>query len=125
MPKVSKASAAHVDEMGPAEDRHEDVDGYTINFVTIREHADLAPMMQGLPNDNCPCPHWGYIFKGRLTLKYGDREEAFKAGDAFYIPPGHTPSAVAGSEFVQFSPSEPLHEFEAAMLENVKRMQGG
>ncbi len=82
-------------------------------------------MMQGLPNDNCPCPHWGYIFKGRLTLKYGDREEVFEAGDAFYVPPGHTPSAIAGGEFVQFSPSEQLHEFEAAMLENVKRMQGG
>ena len=36
MPKVSKESAAQVDDMGPVgEDRHEDLDGSTVNFVTF------------------------------------------------------------------------------------------
>jgi hypothetical protein len=50
MPKVSRDSAAHVDDFGPAEDRHEDLAGYTTSFTTIRQGADLAPMLKGLPD---------------------------------------------------------------------------
>src|SRR5450755_5183874 len=76
MPKMSRDSAAHVDDFGPAEDRHEDLAGYTTSFTTIRQGADLAPMLRGLPDDRCQCPHWGYVFKGRLTWRFADREEA-------------------------------------------------
>ena len=34
MPKVSKDSAANVERHGPVDDRHEDLDGYTVNFVS-------------------------------------------------------------------------------------------
>jgi hypothetical protein len=123
MPKVSKESAEHVMDRGPAEDRHEDVEGYTINFVSIHEQVDLAPMLKGLPDDRCQCPHWGYVFKGRLTLTYADRVEVFEAGDAFYVPPGHTPIADAHTEFVQFSPAETLREVEATIMSNMQAMQ--
>ena len=59
MPKLSKQSATMVDDFGVAEDRHDDLDGYTVNFVTIRQDHDLAPMLSSLPGGNCPCPHWG------------------------------------------------------------------
>src|SRR5271169_466542 len=124
MPKVSRESAAQVDDRGPAEDRHEDIDGYTVNFVSIHQDMDLAPMLKGLPDDRCPCPHWGYVFKGRLTWRFADSEEVFEAGDAFYAPPGHAPSAEAGSEFVQFSPSAELQVVQAAMMKNLQRMHG-
>ncbi|HEY3765368.1 MAG TPA: hypothetical protein VGL44_09445 [Gaiellales bacterium] len=124
MPKVSKESASQVRDFGLAEDRTEEFGGYTVNFVTIRQDHDLAPLLKGLPGDSCQCPHWGYVFKGRLTWRFGDREEVFEAGDAFYAPPGHAPRAEAGSEFVQFSPSEELHVSEAAMMENMQSMQG-
>jgi hypothetical protein len=124
MPKASKESAAEVDDRGPADDRHEDLDGYTVNFVAIREDMDLAPLLKGLPDDRCPCPHWGYVFKGRLIWRFADHEEVIEAGDAFYVPPGHAPWAEAGSEFVQFSPTEELREVEIAMLKNVEAMLG-
>jgi hypothetical protein len=124
MPKVSKESASKVAQHGPAEDRTEELDGYTVNFVSITQDMDLAPMLKGLPDDNCQCPHWGYVFKGRLTLRLADHEEVFEAGDAYYMPPGHIPKAEAGSEFVQFSPSEELRAVEAAMMKNMQRMQG-
>lgn len=122
MPKVSKASAAHVDQ-GPAEVWHEDVDGYSVDFVSIREDMDLAPLLKGLPDDRCPCPHWGYLFKGRVTVRYADREEVIEAGDAYYMAPGHVPAAQAGSEFFQFSPAEALAEVHAAMMRNMQAMQ--
>ena len=44
-------------------------------------------MFKGLPNDKCSRPHWGYVFKGRLTFDCGDHEEVFEAGDAFHVEP--------------------------------------
>ncbi len=124
MPKVSKESAAQVDDHGPVEDRHEDVDGYTVNFVSFREDVDATPLLKGLDGDSCQCPHWGYVTKGRLTFRFPDHEEVFEAGDAFYLPPGHVPLADAGSEYVQFSPAKELKETADAMMRNMQAMQG-
>jgi hypothetical protein len=121
MPKLSKQGASLVDDFGVAEDRHDDIDGYTVNFVTIRQSHDLAPMLAALPGGNCPCPHWGYVFKGRLTIRYRDWQETVEAGEAFYMSPGHTPAAEAGTEFVQFSRAEQL----AATTEAIKKAMAG
>lgn len=120
MPKVSKESAAQVEDHGVVEDRHEEVGGYTINFVTMREEMDLAPMLAGLPDGRCQCPHWGYVLKGRLTWRFADHEEVYEAGDAFYTPPGHAPVAEAGSEFVQFSPTGELQATEEAIAKHMQ-----
>jgi len=111
MPTLSKQNASLVDDFGVAEDRHDDLDGYTVNFVTIRETHDLAPMLTALPGGKCSCPHWGYVFKGRLTIRYGDHEETF------YMSPGHAPAAEAGTELVQFSPADQL----AATTDAIKK----
>ena len=123
MPKVSKESA-QVEDHGPVEDRHEELDGYTVNFVSFREDIDGTPMVKGLQDDRCQCPHWGYVLKGKLTYRFADHEEVFEAGDAFYLPPGHIPLAEAGSELLQFSPTEELKVVEAAMAKNMQAMQG-
>jgi hypothetical protein len=115
MPKVSKETATQVDDFGVAIDRHSDLDGYTVNFVSILETHDLAPMLKSLPGGRCPCPHWGYVLKGRLVVRYEDREETIEAGDAFYMPPGHAPEAEEGTEIVQFSPAEELAAMVAAL----------
>jgi mannose-6-phosphate isomerase-like protein (cupin superfamily) len=125
MPKVSRESASQVRDFKLAEDRTEELDGYSVSFVSIRETHDLAALLKGLPGDSCQCPHWGYVFKGKLTWRFADHEEVCEAGDAYYVPPGHVPEAEAGSEFVQFSPSDVLHTTEAAMMENMNRMQEG
>jgi hypothetical protein len=122
MPKVSKETVSSVKDFGVAEDRTQDVEGYTISFTTIREGHDLAPMLAVLPDGHCSCPHWGYMFKGRIVITYGDRQEAFEAGDAFYIPPGHTPAADADSEFVMFSPADQLAATEAAIEAGLSQM---
>jgi hypothetical protein len=123
MPRVSKESAATVEDYGVAEDRHEDLEGYTVNFVTIRQESDLAPMLKGLPDDRCQCPHWGYVFSGTLTFTFAGAEETYHAGDAFYAPPGHTPKAAAGTEFLQFSPSEELEVSVSAIRANMQALQ--
>jgi hypothetical protein len=126
MPKVSRDSAANRTDHGAVEDRSEQLNGYTVNFVSFRQDVDATPLLKGLPDDQCQCPHWGFVIKGRLTYRFGDREEVYEAGDAFYNPPGHVPiSHEPGSEIVQFSPAEELRATEAAMARNMQTLQAG
>jgi hypothetical protein len=121
MSKASKESTPITTDMEIVEDRTGQLDGYTVNFVTIRTDFDLAPMLASLPDGRCQCPHWGVMTKGRMTVTYSDRQEVIEAGDAFYMAPGHTPAAVAGTEFVQFSPTDLLAETEAAIAQGMQQ----
>ncbi len=123
MPKVSKASAAKVQDIGIGEVREDVVDGYEISFLDFREEADLAGMLKGLPDDLCPCPHWGYVTAGQVRFAFIDRTEVFEPGDAFYVPPGHSPAAAAGSAFVLISPAEQVAEVNAVIQRNIAAMQ--
>jgi hypothetical protein len=125
MPKVSRESA-QVDDFGMVEDRHEELGEYTVSFATFRQDVDATPLLKGLPDDRCQCPHWGYVVSGRMTMRFGDREEVFEAGDAWYAPPGHVPVAhEPGTEFVMFSPTEPLRQTEAVIMSNMQALQAG
>jgi hypothetical protein len=68
----------------------------------------LAPLFQGLPDDRCQCEHLGYVIRGRVAFRSADGEEVFEAGDAYYARPGHTPVLYAGTEVVEFSPTDEL-----------------
>ena len=68
MPKVSKDSAAHVKQHGPVEDRHEDIDGYTVNFVSFGVDIDGTPLLKGLPGDSVPVPSLGLRTQGQAHL---------------------------------------------------------
>jgi hypothetical protein len=126
MPRVSKDSAPNVQDFGLGVDRGGDLDNdCTVAFVTIRQGHSLAQMLKGLPDDMCPCPHWGYLIAGKISVSYADHEEVFEAGDAFYMAPGHVPTAATGTEFVQFSPAAQLAEVEAVMKANAQRAMLG
>ena len=123
MPKASKETATGGGDFGPVSDRNAEFDGYTVNFVTFHEDVDATPLLKGLPDDRCQCPHWGYVISGRLHFRFADHEETFEAGDAFYLPPGHIPVVQAGTAYVQFSPSEDLRAVSEAMARNMQAMQ--
>jgi hypothetical protein len=124
MPKVSRDSATQGGEFGPVVDRSDQLEDYTVNFTSFAEDIDATPLLKGLPDDRCQCPHWGYVVSGKVTFRYADREEVFEAGDAFYTPPGHVPvKHEPDTEFVMFSPADELRKTEAVMTRNMKAMQ--
>ena len=124
MAKVSRESATGGGEFGPVTDRAEELEGYTVNFVTFRADVDGTPLLKGLPDDRCQCPHWGYVVSGAVTFRYADRDERCVAGDAFYTPPGHIPvKHEPGTELVMFSPTPELRVTEEVMQRNMKEMQ--
>ncbi|MBT2506572.1 hypothetical protein J7I98_11820 [Streptomyces sp. ISL-98] len=98
-------------EGGGVELRLKDIGGdMAVSFVRLPRGTDMAPALQGLPDDSCQCPHWGYVLKGRLRMRTKDGESFYSAGDAYYWSPGHIPEALEDVEFVEFSPMEELNK---------------
>ena len=60
-----------------------------------------------------------------MRFVFGDREEVYEEGDAFYTPPGHRPYVDAGTEILQFSPTAELAVLERAVAEWMSAQQGG
>ncbi len=76
-------------------------------YFTLDEGTDIAPLLQGLEDDLCHAPHWGYLIKGKLTVTYKDKgTEDVNSGDLFYWPPGHTVKVGKDAELVLFSPQQ-------------------
>lgn len=70
----------------------------SVSFVRLPKGANLSPMLKGLPDDLCQCPHWGYLIKGRVRMHTKDGDQDYEAGRAFYWAPGHAPEALEDSE---------------------------
>jgi hypothetical protein len=125
MSKVSRETATQGGDYGLVVDRSEEFDDYTVDFLTFREDVDHTPLLKGLPDDQCQCPHWGYVFKGSLTFHYADRDEVYERGDAFYAPPGHVPvHTEPGTEYLQFSRSDELRPTSETIMKNFQSLQG-
>src|SRR5262245_61558871 len=85
--------------------------GMNCSYAAFPAGTDLTPMFQGLPDDMCPCPHWGYILDGAIRVRYtNDHEEVLRTGELFYLPPGHTAVFEEDTAIVEFSPEREYGE---------------
>ncbi|MDN3690125.1 cupin domain-containing protein [Cyclobacterium jeungdonense] len=104
------------------------IEGWGEMTVAVNEMpagTDLALLLEGLKNDSCQVPHWGYILKGVLRLTYDDGTEVvLKEGDVFYMPPGHVAVVEEDLKLMNFSPQEGFSDLmkhlEAIMAESVE-----
>ena len=89
-------------------------------FFSFGTGTDLTPLLHGLKNDLCQCPHWGYVLKGSLTTTYTNGElETANEGDLFYWPPGHTVKAEDESDIILFSPQHEHNQVIEHILEKI------
>jgi hypothetical protein len=97
--------------------------GYSVSIIKeLKELGDVSPLLEGLPDNMCHAPHWGYVFKGKMVIKYKDREETITAGDAYYMEPGHVPIYTEeGTEYLIFSPKKEVGEVMAVWEENLNK----
>jgi Cupin domain len=119
--QMPKASAAHArqSQSGPGyQGRFEDLGPYTVGSESFSDDFNAAPLFRGLRDDRCQRRHWGIVLRGRLTFRYGDREEVVKAGEAYYAPPGHTPVVAAGTRTVEFTPKDELRQTMEVVMAN-------
>jgi hypothetical protein len=106
MHSIPREEVPIVIEGDGVEVRLRDEEGLSVGFVHLPAGADLRPATKGLPDDLCPCPHWGYMIKGRVRMHTKNGPQEFVAGQAFYWGPGHAPEAIEDSDYVDFSPTE-------------------
>ena len=120
MPKVSKDSASETIALDGVDVKLEHLEGgYSVCFESHTADGDLADLFRGLPGDRCQLPRWGYVIEGKVAFRLPDGEETYVAGDAYYVPPGHTPVHYAGAEIVEFSPTDALARTIPVVLENL------
>ena len=63
---------------------------------------------------------WARRPAGTSSSKFGDREETYETGDAYYVPPGHVPLAFERSEILQFQPADELAKTKEVMARNMQ-----
>jgi hypothetical protein len=121
MPKTSRETASETIALQGLEVRLEHLDGgYSVCFESHTEDGDLGGLFRGLPDDRCQLPHWGYVLSGQVSFRFEDCEETYEAGDAYYVPPGHTPVHHTGAEIVEFSRSDALGETMGVVMANLR-----
>lgn len=81
--------------------------GMVIALEQWHAGLDTAAMFADLPGGACQEPHWGYVLKGQVTMRYSDGStEALSAGRAYYIRPGHNAHVDEDVELVEFTPAD-------------------
>lgn len=96
-------------ELGELRTKAFDGGGTYTRHIALPAGTDFTPLLAGLPGDVCPCPHWGQVLEGSITLKYTDgTEETNQAGDVFYWPAGHVGWTTTGVVFLELSPTEQI-----------------
>jgi len=110
-------------ELPVARFRVSEWDDLAVAYVTLDAGADATPLLEGLPDDVCSCPHWGYMLTGAIHVTYADgSEEVCRAGDMFYWPEGHTVRVEEDTSFVEFSPRKELKEIYDHIGNKVEKM---
>lgn len=83
-----------------------------VRYARLPAGTDMAPVLEGLPDDRCPSPHWGIVLEGSLTLLHADgAQETVAAGSAYHWPAGHTAWTEEGTAFLEVGPVEQMRRF--------------
>ncbi|WP_406861618.1 hypothetical protein ABZO31_14550 [Streptomyces sp. HUAS MG47] len=100
--------------------RLQEVGEMTLSFIHLPQGTDMGPALKGLQDDLCQCPHWGYLFNGRIRMRTASGEEVYEGGQAYYWAPGHAPEALEDSDVVEYSPTAAFNE----VIDHVKAQMG-
>jgi hypothetical protein len=94
-----------------------------VGFTTA-EPMDCSPLYAGLPGGVCQCPHYGYVFKGRLRCAFPgtDRpDEVAETGDVYFFPAGHVLIYDEPSEVLELNPAAALQQ----LMDHIESVASG
>jgi hypothetical protein len=97
--------------------------GMIVSYETFPKGVDATPLFKDLPEDMCQSPHWGYILKGRVRVKRSSGDEMLRAGDVYYLEPGHVPVFEEDTEILEFSPKAEYQKTIEVAARNIAAMQ--
>jgi hypothetical protein len=89
-------------------------------YFSLSAGVDTTPLFEGLEDNRCQCPHWGYVLGGRVTTTdAAGTRETVEAGDLFYWPPGHNVKVDVDADLVMFSPQREHSKVIEHMIEKL------
>jgi len=92
-----------------------------VAHIQFPKGANAEPLLKGMPDNLCQVPHWGYVLKGSINVRYKDgSEEKVSKGEVYYWPPGHTVWVDEDYESIEFSPKEGMGE----LINHLKKKLG-
>ncbi len=98
--------------------------GMCVDINSAPAGTEFAPLLEGLENDHCQVPHWGYVVKGAIRMDYEDgTSEVFSAGEAFYMKPGHSGGVQEDLLLVSFGPEEGIQHLVNHFEKKIASMQ--
>lgn len=110
--------ATRIDDMlieldeGDLQTRYLELGDMAIRHARVPAGADMGPLLQGLPNDRCPSPHWGIVLEGSIRMEHADGSiEVARAGEVYCWPAGHTATTTEPVVFLEVGPVEPMRQF--------------
>lgn len=99
-------------EQGELRTRYQEFGDMAIRYAQVPAGADFAPVLEGLPGDRCPSPHWGMVLEGSIHLEHADGGmEKATAGEVYYWPAGHTAWTDEATVFVEVGPVAEMRQF--------------
>jgi hypothetical protein len=98
--------------------------GMCVDINNAPARTEFSTLLEGLENDHCQVPHWGYVVKGAIRMDYEDgTSEVFRAGEAFFMKPGHTGGVEEDLLLVSFGPEEGIMHLVEHFDKKVAAMQ--
>lgn len=114
---VPGAVARQTDDFGDAS-KHGPL---AAEWFSLDAGTDIAPLLQGLEDDACQAPHWGYVISGNLVVTYTNGDvDTCATGDVFYWPSGHSVRVTEDAEVILFSPRME----HAAVIDHMRTQMG-
>lgn len=99
-------------EQGDLITRYVEWNDMAVRYARVPAGTDMSPVLEGLPNDRCPSPHWGIVLEGSITLIHEDgTKETTRAGEAYYWPAGHTAFTEEAVAFLEVGPVAEMRAF--------------
>jgi hypothetical protein len=98
-----------------------------VGYTTVHEPLDCTEQYKfgGLPGGVCPCPHYGYMFEGRLRVQYPGSDwpdEVIEAGEAFFVPSGHVLIYETACKVLELNPAHALQSCMDAINKAIIKM---
>ena len=106
---------------GELQTRYLELGDMAIRHLSVPAGSDMGPLLQGLPADRCPSPHWGIVLEGSVHLEHHDGStETVHAGEVYHWPAGHTGTTDEPVTFLEIGPVAQMRQFN----QHVKAMFG-
>lgn len=92
--------------------RYAELGEMAIRHASLPAGTDMGPVLQGLPGDRCPSPHWGIVLSGSIVITHADGStETASEGELYHWPAGHTGVTQDGVVFIEIGPVAEMRAF--------------